>query len=473
MYNNTHVEYSAKIVSIAPTDLNNTPVDQPSITAKVKGSLPSKRKTFGKEVYTNLPGLLHDACGQLLEGSDKGVFLAGAIGVVSGILPNIQGRYFGEEVKPHLYCYVLGSYGTGKGGLKHARRLGEAIHSSLQEQEKQAKINFKKDYSRYKKELKEYEQGNVFEVPEEPTPPAVQKLFIPANISNPGMKQILHENAGRGILFESEGDTLANTLKMDYGNYSDDLRKAFHHEPISFFRRTNKEDVEINSPCLAVVVSSTFDQLMRLIPNIENGLFSRFCYFEIEGDPTFKNPFDKRANNHTQYFRELGESFLKVYQNLLSRPAPIWFELTEQQEAVFCDLFQRWKNEIREYVSEDLEGTVNRLGLICFRVCMVLSALRTLEQNPYAQNITCTNQDFDNALRIVDVFRWHAISVYSRIPKPSSYNNAALDKAENEVELRRRCIEMHKNGASYREIAIQVLGSETKKGTAHRYVNGH
>ena len=34
-------------------------------------------------------------------------------------------------------------------------------------------------------------------------------------------------------MFEAEGDTLSQTLKSDYGNYSDVFRKAYHHETVS------------------------------------------------------------------------------------------------------------------------------------------------------------------------------------------------------------------------------------------------
>ena len=32
------------------------------------------------------------------------------------------------------------------------------------------------------------------------------------------------------MIFETEGDTLAQTFKSEHGNYSDDFRKAFHTE---------------------------------------------------------------------------------------------------------------------------------------------------------------------------------------------------------------------------------------------------
>ena len=82
-------------------------------------------------------------------------------------------------------------------------------------------------------------------------------------------------------MMETEGDTLTNTLASDHGNYSDGLRKSFHNEPVSFLRRTNYEYVEVVNPKLSVLLSGTPGQVKKLIPDAENGLFSRFMYYHL------------------------------------------------------------------------------------------------------------------------------------------------------------------------------------------------
>ncbi|HAH23070.1 MAG TPA: DNA primase, partial [Prolixibacteraceae bacterium] len=86
-------------------------------------------------------------------------------------------------------------------------------------------------------------------------------------------------------IFETEGDTLAQAFKSDYGNYSDGFRKAFHHETISYYRRTDREFVEIDNPCLSTVLSSTPKQVAILIPNAENGMLSRFIFYHMNIKP--------------------------------------------------------------------------------------------------------------------------------------------------------------------------------------------
>ena len=81
-------------------------------------------------------------------------------------------------------------------------------------------------------------------------------LFLPANPSSTAFIQILNENGGRGIMFETESDTLDNTFNSDYGNYSDHFRKFTHHESVSYMRRKDREFVCIDQPCVRSVLSA-------------------------------------------------------------------------------------------------------------------------------------------------------------------------------------------------------------------------
>lgn len=85
----------------------------------------------------------------------------------------------------------------------------------------------------------------------------MRTLIIPANSSASAFINTLSDNDGVGLMFETEGDTLTQTLKSDYGNYSDTLRKAFHHEPVSLCRRKDREFIELDCPKLSVVLDGT------------------------------------------------------------------------------------------------------------------------------------------------------------------------------------------------------------------------
>lgn len=333
-------------------------------------------RSFAETIYDHLPEMLRIPTQRFTDGEERELFLVGALSVVSGMLPNYSGNYFGNDVGTNLYCFIIGRYGTGKGALKWARMLAEDTHKERLEAAKRSEEQYRRDKVHYNMQLAQYNKGKLSDPPEEPRPPRHLKLFIPANTTKTAVMQLLEENDGNGIIFETEGDTLADMLRQDYGNFSDILRKAYHHEPVSFFRRANNEDVSIQHPALSVTLSGTYDQLLKLIPSIDNGLYSRFMFYILQGNDEFRNPFAQADSTHAQHMQQYGQKFAALYR-LLSQPGRHWqFVLTDKQQQRFVERFRYIKEWTQENVSEDMDGAVNRMALMAYRIAMIFAILR-------------------------------------------------------------------------------------------------
>jgi hypothetical protein len=408
------------------------------------------------KIIEDFPEMLKTSSNYLVEETEKEVYIIGALGVVSGLLPNIKGLYSGKWISPNLFVYILASYGGGKGSLDYARILGQQIQKAKKDKAKSLLIEYLRDLEYYKKELKIFNKNKekVAKPPEKPIPPPALMLFIPANNSKSGVYQLLEENDGKGIIFETEGDTLSDALKQDFGGFSDTLRKAFHHENLDLFRRANSEHIEINNPELSVVLSSTFDQLKLLIPTIENGLYSRFLFYVVGQNKKFVDVFDTRKKNYTELFESTGSSFTDLYYQLIQRETPIWFSLTKEQEKKFVQLFNEKKTNLIEEVDITMAGTANRLGIITFRIMMILTTLRAKESGNLTNSICCNNVDFENALKITERLEKHSRSVYH-------YLNGKPEKKELAINMRNA-------GTSIPAISKAL---EINKGTISRWCN--
>lgn len=407
-------------------------------------------------IIEDLPEMLKTSSNYLVEETEKEVYIIGALGVVSGLLPNIKGLYSGKWISPNLFVYILASYGGGKGSLDYARILGQQIQKAKKDKAKSLLIEYLRNLEYYKKELKVFNKNKetVAKPPERPIPPPALMLFIPANNSKSGVYQLLEENDGKGIIFETEGDTLSDALKQDFGGFSDTLRKAFHHENLDLFRRANSEHIEINNPELSVVLSSTFDQLKLLIPTIENGLYSRFLFYVVGQNKKFVDVFDTRKKNYTELFESTGSSFTDLYYQLVQRETPIWFSLSKNQEKKFVQLFNEKKTNLIEEVDITMAGTANRLGIITFRIMMILTTLRAKESGNLTNSICCNNVDFENALKITERLEKHSRSVYH-------YLNGKPEKKELAINMRNA-------GTSIPAISKAL---EINKGTISRWCN--
>jgi len=368
------------------------------------------------EIYAGLPGILTDCCSFFKEGIEKDIVLLSSLTILSGCLPNIEGTYFNRNLSPHLYLFVTGPSASGKGSMIWSRYLAQAIHEDKY-------LNSCKEHEDYLKELEAWESltGKQKKTTEKPVQPFRKMLFLPANSSSAAFTQLLSENNFTGIIFESEADTLSNAAKQDWGDSSDIFRKAFHHENTSMARRLNKEIIEITNPHLSICLSGTPKQVINLMPEVENGLFSRFMYYAFEDSRGFLNPFiSHKSDNYEQFFRKTGYEVFHFYDRLSKRSAPIIFRLSKEQGDKFTQYFQNLLDKNKMLLSRDLDANTKRLGVITFRIAMVLSALRLMEiepGTPYPAILNCSDLDFETALTIATTLESHAVAVYQHMPK--------------------------------------------------------
>ncbi len=221
---------------------------------------------------------------------------------------------------------------------------------------------------------------------------------------------------------ETEADTLAEVLSQDWGRYSDLLRKAFHHEPISYKRKAGVEKgfpeyAHLESPCLSVALTGTKDQLLKLIPSAENGLFSRFLFYCFQSDCQWRDvsPQGDRPNLNG-YFRSLSEEVFHLI-TAVEAVREIEFSLRPGHWQHLNRTFARWLQEISLLVSKELASVVKRLGLVTFRIAMLLTILRKYGQGNLSKEAECEDIDFDSALRLAEVYKQHALAIYAVLPK--------------------------------------------------------
>jgi hypothetical protein len=388
--------------------------------------------TFPDEIYTDLPSLLQKVVAKSNSPEDRDLLLLGSLVVISACLPKVYGIYAEREVYPNLFLFVTAQASAGKGRLTLCRKLVDPIHKALREVSKL-------EFEEYQRNLTEYAASKNKAETERPKEPPVKMLVIPANNSATGLFQILNDNNGSGLMFETEGDTLALTFKSEHGNYSDGFRKAFHHETISYNRRKDREFVEIQNPRLSALLSGTPKQVSALIPSAENGLFSRFIFYFMNVRPVWNDVF---ANSSDQtldsYFNHLGMQFFDLYKHLEYQSEPIRFCLTSGQQQAFNAYFAQTQNQYLCLYGADYLATVRRLGLITFRIAMILTALRIMDDGDIHSPLVCRDNDFNTALSMVKILVQHAAQVFQQLPSeavttaPKNQKQQFLDELPKE-----------------------------------------
>ena len=372
--------------------------------------------SFSQSIRSSLPSIMQRIIADSVSDVDADILILGSLTVFSACIPNVYGMYDCREVFANLFLFVTASASAGKGRLSLCRHLAAPLHQALRE--------------KYKKQMKKYEAAqvayavnrkNTLEVP--PKEPPFLTLFVPANSTATVVYQTLAQNNGVGLLFETEGDTLANAFNSDLGNYSDGFRKAFHHETISYLRKKDHEYVEIVKPKFSAVLSGTPQQIFNLIPDAENGLFSRFIFYVMETELVWHNMFASHGGTTAdEKFKEIGRDFFTFLKKFPKRP--VQFTLSRSQMDQFNAYFEATQLRFAQLLGDEIVATVRRLGLILFRFAMILTVLRRIDNAPKSAKsgdkklrMVCSDADFDTALAMVKVLLQHSAAVFQALPR--------------------------------------------------------
>ncbi|MBF8149063.1 DUF3987 domain-containing protein [Winogradskyella sp. F6397] len=359
-----------------------------------------ERRLIEKHIYNRLPEELITLTEQF-ESREKDIVLLSSLGVLSSCLPSVNGIYDGDFVYPHLYLMVIAPAASGKGVMNYSRLLIEPIHDKI--------------FNESKSQFLICEESNKNKKSESDKCPDIKVKILPANISSAEMHSFLDSSKHGLLIMESEADTLSNMLKNDWSNFSDVLRKAFHHEPVSVSRKTDKVFVDIKEPKLSMVISGTPDQLKPLIKSRENGLFSRFMIYNFDEITDFKDVFAAKTKNNKVVFDEVGKDIFNLYGELVKLENPIEFSFTDQQKEKFLSIIRPIRTDIVNNHSQSFISNLHRHGLILFRIAMILTVLRNKSNIKKESKLFCSNNDFLVASQLMKTLLRHCQFTFNSI----------------------------------------------------------
>lgn len=352
------------------------------------------------DVYNYLPDTLREICEQFESQRDKDIVLLSMLGSMSSIFPRFKGVYDSKEVGTNLYIIIIAPPASGKGNAVWSRKILAAIEDQLNAENLKAMLA-------YREELAE-KRGTYI------APPPQKYLCIPGNSSSSSIVMILQSNQVFGLIHETEADTVADTKSHDWGNYTDLLRKSFHHEAVTMARVDNM--YEIKKPHLSIVLSGTGNQLKNLISNIENGLFSRFLCYSFEAHASWKNPYKARGNNLEKFIEKQSWQLLEWWNAQFDLDSDIFVYLTEAQQERANTYFSEKLQMHTENLGNEAAANVFRFGLMHYRICMILTIIRAFNDGgDFQEELLVSDTDFDIAIKIMDCAFIHLEKVFGEL----------------------------------------------------------
>lgn len=315
------------------------------------------------EVFFSLPQFIQDVLYHFESVRDMELILLSMITVFSSTFHNLKSVYNGKVCFPNLFSFILGSPASGKGKMENAILLIKEYYDKLD-----ANGKGKKSFQ------------------------------VPANSTKTAIIQNLSANNGLGIIFDTEADSLTSANRGEHGDFSDLLRKGFHNEPISISRVDNDKVIKIELPKFAVLLSGTFEQRDKLIQNNENGLLTRFIYFTLPQDNTFDDVFLSKESIDVKLQPQIlkFQTFLEEFQKGINLNCKADEEIEQEIVAYFRTKTEQFKNDT------DANGVIKRMGLISYKIMMILAASRLIYDSVYPNEIIISREDFNVAIAIAE-----------------------------------------------------------------------
>ena len=179
---------------------------------------------------------------------------------------------------------------------------------------------------------------------------------------------------------------------------------------------------EVKEPKFSMTVTGTPNQKDLLITSAEDGLFSRFLFYSYVTNPKWKNTYTSemsisKKDVFNKYSIELCDKFSSVSKQV--------FKMTEMQGNELDKRFtETLKRIIQKHDDVNVPGVLFRLGLMTFKIAMVLTALRTDKAE-----IICNDTDFETAITLVEkVYVTHSLSLMNSLNIGNKYSKNLIDE---------------------------------------------
>jgi len=382
------------------------------------------KSLISKSVYQTLPEPLKEITNAFQDEREKDIVLLSSISVLSACLPNVFGLYDNQNYSPNLYLFIIAPPASGKGVMNWSKKLVEPIHEKIVRESK--------------RKIQEYRNASDNEnVPE----PKLQIKLVPGNTSSSKFYAHLERAEDDLIIFESEADTLSNMLNQDWGNFSDLLRKGFHHETVSISRSTEDRYYEVKNPKISIVVSGTPGQVKPLLDSKENGLFSRFIYYYFDEVTGWKDvsPSAFRVS-YNALMNQKGLEVKALYETLKGLKS-VEVKMTGEQWKLFQTRMTLAFDLIIETGKKEFVSIIKRFGVITFRLICVLTVLDKKEELIQDEVVLyANNSHVESALGIVKILVDHSLLVFDKFES----NTVSMSMQERDL-LRKLPMEFKRN----------------------------
>ncbi|MCH5178531.1 MAG: DUF3987 domain-containing protein [Prevotellaceae bacterium] len=343
----------------------------------------------------------------------------GQIATVSAVLPNVCANIDRKRYYPNLGLFVAGAPASGKGAIQNCRGLIEQIDEQIYEEYLDAKASGEQNAP-------------------------MRSLIFPGNSTNAAFIDMLEQNGGKGLMFESETKVLTSMLRnSEYGLNRETLLQLLEHEMVSIARVKDRTLIRIQEPQLSMVLTGVEGDVLDFLGKDGNGsgLVSRLLFFMLKPKERVYHPWVDDDNDDMSLDELLQEETAKItelHAVLSSRETPLKVKFSKGEKDLMNDWVETMlENEILTYyLGEEFSSVILRMKTNICRVAMVIALMRYVDKDDIAclgvqSSVAVSQEDFELAMAIGEVLFKHAQYVFA-----SNCNTADRERIEKNKKER-------------------------------------
>lgn len=355
------------------------------------------------ELFEHLPEEMKRLLVIAKDRRERDIILLSSIAVMSGMFPALRTTYGNQKYSAHMYICFVADAGAGKGQMMLATLLASKTNLELEKMYRKVKKEYEAKLLEWELEVRNaIKDRRMPDTEMKPEEPGRQMLLLSPNTSKSQMIRDMKSSGEEGvIMITPEIDAMADALSMDYGKVASELRMFFHHEEVRQNFKVDKEPIVVENPRMAILMAGTPNQAVSFFKTTENGLYSRFLFYMMNADLKWKSqsPLDGNGGiDAKELFGNLGE---KLKTNFFStRGKEVTINFTRRQWDRHNEVFDMEMSVASAEEKSNAGAMVVRTGLIVIRIAMVLCGLRIMEAGWQVTEYTCTDEDFDTAMKI-------------------------------------------------------------------------
>ena len=399
-----------------------------------------------------LPQMMSETLSLYEDRDVRTMLLMAMMPTLGSAMSNVRVRHERKLYAPGMMNVCVGPSASGKGAVGDVASLVDGINEIICAEWTQEMADYRKRQKRYDRLNKQLDGvarrdvaqlvdiNDIGQEADEPQAPLRRMHKLPSKTTAANYYRLIYANGGNiSYLHIPELAELNAANATAFGDFKYIMLAAQNEEPLHTARKTDDEDYHIERTRLALVATGTESSVRAFIPNLEDGLSTRFLYHNLPAKSTVRDEMDEA----------MAEAMNDVYAHHRGLLTGIWKELRqfdgkadeELPRLMIGDgqlaMIDEYYRQLVAFVAltqpdKDLRAPILRTRLNLYRMLMVIAVLRRQEAMGTAEGMfgerlfTPTDEDL----------RWGLAYIFYCVMQTSALYNRLRREEKREVPVR-------------------------------------